>query len=83
MDYNLMKLFFDDQNRSSRSSRNFWEQPQDFPKTIVFGSLGISVIGPRFGGVSVHPQAHTPKSGVSPQEFPETIVFVKKQQKSG
>jgi hypothetical protein len=33
MDYNLVKLFFDDQNRSSRSSRNFWEQPQDFPKT--------------------------------------------------
>jgi PLP dependent protein len=36
------------------------------------GSLGISVIGPRFGGVSVRTHAHTPKSGVSPQEFPET-----------
>jgi hypothetical protein len=29
-------------------------------------------MGPSFGGVSVRPHAHTPKSGVSPQEFPET-----------
>jgi alginate O-acetyltransferase complex protein AlgI len=49
------------------------ERARTFLPKLENGSLGISVIGPRFGGVSVRSNAHTPKSGVSPQEFPETL----------
>jgi hypothetical protein len=39
------------------------------------GSLGVSVEGSRFGGVSVQLHAHTPKSGVPPRRFPESLFF--------
>jgi hypothetical protein len=45
----------------------------------MLGSSGISVIIPRFGGVSVQTHAHTPKSGVPPQDFPKTKMLVIEQ----
>jgi hypothetical protein len=40
---------------------------------LDLGSSGNSVRSPRFGGVSMRTHAHTPKSGVPPQDFPETL----------